>query len=76
MGKPRWPGFDSKTGDPQFDNMSANLNRRIWRFTAERMRFDNVIGRKRKKHLKRVEGAHFVHLATAVLNDKLKEQTR
>lgn len=67
MGHPRWPGFDTKTGDPQYDNHSMRLNRRLWRDTQQHLRF-RARNRKRKKHITRVEGGNYIKAVVAAMN--------
>lgn len=71
MGHPRWPGFQTDTGNPAMDNANRNLNRRIWRETKTRIRFKSTkgrISRKRLKHLKRVEGGRYIEVICAAMN--------
>lgn len=74
MSHPRWPGFDTKTGDPIRDNVSRRLNQRMWLNTKHAFRI-KAAGRRRKKHLKRVEGGNYIRLWVAVMNDIAKERT-
>jgi len=74
MAHPRWPGFNTKTGDPQFDNASMRLNRRIWRETQASVKV-RARNRKRKKHVLRVEGGTYITLWVAV-TERLAAQHR
>ncbi len=73
MAHPRWPGYDSKTGNPVYDNQSANMNRILWRRTKAAFKV-RAAGRKRKKRLKRVEGANYIQLWNQIMLDITKEK--
>ena len=74
MAHPRWPGYDSKTGNPVFDNQSARMNRALWRRTKETLRV-SAAGRKRKKQIKRVEGAKYITLLHTAMMHMAKEKS-
>lgn len=65
MAHPRWPGFDDKTGDPEYDNASRRLNRKMWKDTQRRVRVSTPRGRRRKKQILRVEGGNYIRLVHA-----------
>ncbi|WIE81033.1 hypothetical protein [Curtobacterium sp. MCSS17_016] len=60
MAHPRWPGFNTKTGNPEYDNHSRRLNRRIWKDVQRRVRVTTPRGRRRKKQILRVEGGNYI----------------
>ena len=64
MSHPRWPGFDTKTGDPVVDNVNRNSNRKLWRETQKHLKF-TARSRKRKKHITRAEGGNYIKLLVA-----------
>lgn len=68
MGHPRWPGFDTKTGNPEIDNAARRANRRMWRDTQRRLKI-NAAGRKRRKYLLRVEGGRYIILVARLAVD-------
>tara|TARA_R110002124_G_scaffold141828_1_gene306399 strand:+ start:553 stop:786 length:234 start_codon:yes stop_codon:yes gene_type:complete len=74
-GHPRWPGFNSKTGDPARDNAARNLNRKMYRLARRKLRFI-AAGRKRKKALTRIEGGHYITLWASVYNAVAAEHNR
>ena len=57
--------YDEKTGDPRSDNRARLANRKLRRMTTD-LHFTGFRNRKRKKYVKRVEGAHYVDLIVAV----------
>jgi len=69
MAHPRWPGFNTKTGNPPFDNMSRRMNAHMYRYVTSHFRLKGVVGRKRKKQLTRVEGGNMCKLYAAVYRD-------
>jgi len=71
MAHPRWPGFDTKTGDPTFDNESRRMNRRLWKHAQDVLRVDGA-GRRRRKQIRRVEGGKYI-TAIAMMMVKLHE---
>jgi hypothetical protein len=73
MSHPRWPGFDTKTGNPIFDNQSSRLNRHMYRYVQTNLKFKSA-GRKRKKQLKRVEGGNLCKLYAAVANQIVNDR--
>lgn len=68
MGHPRWPGFDHKTGNPIEDNRARNMNRRMWR-DAKRALHVSAAGRRRRKYIKRVEGATYIKIVVHVMDE-------
>jgi hypothetical protein len=68
MGHPRWPGFDSKTGDPAADNRARRLNQRMYRDVHARFRVTNSRNRKRKKAITRIEGGRYIQLMSKAMN--------
>lgn len=68
MGHPRWPGFNSKTGDPVIDNAARKLNQRMYRLAQRKLYFITSGGRRRKKRLTRVEGGNYITLWASVYN--------
>jgi len=75
MSHPRWPGYDTKTGDPVRDNSARRANKRMYRSTRETLTFTGYKNRKRKKALWRVEGGNYIQLWAAVYNDLVKRHT-
>lgn len=74
MAHPRWPGFNDKTGNPPRDNRSRRMNRKMWRDTQRKLKVHTPGGRRRKKHLLRVEGGNYIRLIVAVMNDMYAER--
>ena len=72
MAHPRWPGFDTKTGNPIIDNANHRLNRRMWRDLHSRLTVQ-AAGRKRRKHIKRVEGGTYIQLVAQTMNRLARE---
>ena len=75
MGHPRWPGFDTKTGKPNFDNQARRMNRIFYRETKKGFRV-TAGNRKRKKHIKRIEGGRYIALwaaAITIVSDRTHE---
>lgn len=75
MSHPRWPGFDTKTGNPFFDNHSRRLNQRLYRECKKKLKF-HAVGRKRRKQLKRVEGGKYIILWAAAMNDLVQQRAQ
>jgi len=75
MGHPRWPGFNSKTGDPVHDNASRNLNQKMYRSARRKLHFITPGGRRRKKYLTRVEGGNYITLWASVYNSIAADTT-
>lgn len=75
MSHPRWPGFDTKTGNPIHDNTSRRLNQRIYRDVKRRFKV-KAAGRRRKKQLMRVEGGNYIRIVLNVMNDMTREARR
>ncbi|WIB65484.1 hypothetical protein [Curtobacterium sp. MCBD17_040] len=73
MAHPRWPGFDEKTGNVEYDNQSRRLNRKLWKGTQQRLRVRTAGGRKRKKQILRVEGANYIQLIVSVANQRVRD---
>lgn len=86
MAHPRWPGFDTHTGNPAFDNMSRRLNTHMYREVARLLRVSAVVPRKVKKRIKRESGGQAIKLwailyresiaKLAAEHDDKKEPTR
>lgn len=77
MAHPRWPGFDTKTGNPIFDNQSLRLNRKIWKGSQQSVRFKSSKGRiprKRLKQMKRYEGAKYITVLVQAMNSIAKSK--
>jgi hypothetical protein len=53
------PHYDEKTGDPTSDNASRKWNKRL-RHAAMRVKLDTPGGRRRKKHVLKIERANYV----------------
>lgn len=60
--------FDEKTGNPVADNENRRANRRM-RDKVKSLSIETPDGRKRKKHVRKVEGAHYAELVVAVVED-------
>lgn len=61
MSHPRWPGYNTKTGNPVYDNRSARMNKRLYREMKVTFRV-SAAGRKRKKQIKRIEGGRYIQV--------------
>lgn len=73
MAHPRWPGLNTKTGNPTVDNAARTYNRRLWRSTQKALRI-RAAGRKRRKQLLRVEGGNYIRLVVTVSNQLARER--
>ena len=74
MAHPRWPGFNSKTGNPLADNSARRMNQKMYRRMKTQFRLVNLVGRKRKKYLMRVEGGRYLELWAALMNQVAHER--
>jgi hypothetical protein len=68
MAHPRWPGFNTKTGNPIVDNANRRLNRHMWRSAQHVLRI-HAAGRKRRKYLLTVEGGRYLTMVAALMSD-------
>lgn len=50
--------YDERTGDPVHDNMARATNRRLLKIVRDDLKVD-CAGRRRKKHIKKVEGINY-----------------
>lgn len=66
-GHPRWPGFNTKTGNPVVDNANRRLNKSMYQSTRETIKFTGYKNRKRKKALWRIEGGNYIKLWAAIM---------
>lgn len=66
------PHYDEKTGNPTIDNESRKWNRRLRRASMT-LRLDTPGGRRRKKHVLKIERANYVILLNEVILKMMKD---
>jgi len=75
MSHPRWPGYNTKSGDPVLDNAARRMNKRMYKSTQSKLKFAGYKNRKRKKALWRVEGGNYIRLWAAFATDLARQHT-
>ena len=74
MSHPRWPGYNTKTGNPVIDNASRRDNKALYRMARGALKFTGYKNRKRKKQLWRVEGGNYIQIVASVASGIARER--